>query len=193
MTRRARRGRGVNTQAFSFYLVLADRVLGSIGWANGSASVAAALCAEYHLISQQAQKQMDRSCSVHTIIPEANDDRQNESREGLERLEPKVLIKTDVIVQGEKYDEIMMEVRQKTKHDVIEKSHDLSHGGFGIQFSNEDSLDSSLELEEKRTHVQFNENSTFIVEYDIDQMGNFKNIYLLAPISYVFSGNYKIA
>ncbi len=156
--------------------------------------MAAALCVEYQLISQQAKRQMSRNCSVHTITAEGEGDYESESSKGLERLEPKMLIKTDVIIQGEKYDEIMMEVRPSTKHDVIEKSHDLSHGGFGIQFNNstECSLDRSLELEQRKTHVQFNESSVFIVEYDIDQMGNFKNIYLLAPTNYVFSGNYKV-
>ena len=104
-------------------------------------------------------------------------------------------VRTDVIVQGEIIDEIMMEVRRVSgSHDLKERSHDLKHGGFGIQFNNatEDVLDHVDEIQRITYVVHYGEKARLTVTCEVDSGGNFRSIRLTTPVKFLFSGIYPL-
>ena len=104
-------------------------------------------------------------------------------------------VRTDVIVQGEIIDEIMMEVRRVSRsHDLKERSHDLKHGGFGIQFNNatEDVLDHVDEIQRITYVLHYGEKALFTVTCEVDSGGNFRSIRLATPVKILSSGIYPL-
>ena len=102
-------------------------------------------------------------------------------------------VRTDVIVQGEIIDEIMMEVRRVSRsQDLKERSHDLKHGGFGIQFNNaaEDVFD---HVDEIQKAVHYGERAQFIVSCEVDSGGNFRSTQLTTPVKFLFCGTFPLA
>ena len=97
-------------------------------------------------------------------------------------------VRTDVIVQGEIMDEIMMEVRR------VSRSHDLKHGGFGIQFNNaaEDVFDHVDEIQRISYVVHYGEKARFTVTCEVDSGGNFRFIRLTTPVKFFVSGIYPL-
>ncbi len=119
----------------------------------------------------------------HTVTEGSSDteDRHNDD------VTNQLCVATDVIVQGELYDEIMMEVKKVT--DPRELSHDLKHGGNGIQFNNVTHVD---DVEHVTYHVAYNEASQFHVTFELDNGGNFRNIHLLTRVKQVFKGTLNL-
>ena len=104
-------------------------------------------------------------------------------------------VRTDVIAQGEIMDEILMEVRRVSRsHDLKERSHDLKHGGFGIQFNNaaEDVFDHVDEIQRISYVVHYGEKARFTVICEVDSGGNFRFIRVTTPVKFFVQWNLSL-
>ena len=89
-----------------------------------------------------------------------------------------------------------MEVRRVSRsHDLKERSHDLIHGGFGIQFNNaaEDVFDHVDETQKVTYVIHYGQRAQFIVTCEVDSVGNFRSIQLTTPVKFLFGGTFPLA